>query len=179
MRLKNERAIKWIRERIAFINDALKQTELKSSEVNDFKTEKDALEIANSAIQRQSAATAIQPSEDVTMGYACPRCGHHFIDKPFFCHYCGQHIKYDKPLKQGDAKHTVTSLSCNVSVNYDPDTEERTLTIEIGTTTISINADNIATSMNTLNESIQNSTEVEGYGVAYDDIATVDYSEFN
>lgn len=51
--------------------------------------------IAKVAVQRQTATPAIQPEKHHDI-LACPRCGHYLDGKPFFCGYCGQHIRYGK-----------------------------------------------------------------------------------
>ena len=92
-----EKALKWIQEKLISIGDALSGKEQRSrQDIKKLNEAESALTTAKVALQRQTAATAICPEKrhDVL---ACPRCGHYLDGKPFFCHNCGQHIKYGKP----------------------------------------------------------------------------------
>ena len=90
--------------------NALEFVRNKLNKLKGSEKEKEALEIAKSAIERQITIKAIVPKS--YEGYACPRCGHHFENKPYYCHNCGQHINYTKGEKEeiviNDGKYSVS-----------------------------------------------------------------------
>lgn len=97
----------------------------------------ESLEVAKSAIERQITIKAIVPKS--YEGYACPRCGHHFEKKPYYCHNCGQHINYTKGEKE-----KVVSDRYNITANVSMDKpKENDLIITIGSTSIRLDGNSV------------------------------------
>lgn len=91
-----EKALRWISQRLRKIQRTLSSfPDVAGSQTKELKGEVDSLTIAKVAVQRQTATPAIQPEKHHDI-LACPRCGHYLDGKPFFCGYCGQHIRYGK-----------------------------------------------------------------------------------
>lgn len=89
---KQQKALDWLRARISAIGNRTKNLSV-GDDVQSLKSEESALIVAEQAVHRQAPALAISPTRFRDC-YACPRCGHHFEAKPFYCHNCGQHITY-------------------------------------------------------------------------------------
>mgnify|MGYP003571250406 CR=1 FL=1 len=137
-----ENALEFVRTRL---------NKLKSGTAKGSVKERESLEVAKSAIERQITIKAIVPKS--YEGYACPRCGHHFEKKPFYCHNCGQHINYPKGEKDKIVSHEHKVIA---SVSMDK-VKENELIITIGDTSIRLDG-------NLVYHTLTNgkATEVEG-----------------
>lgn len=96
-----------------FLRGKLKKLKEKSS---GSVKEREMLEVVKAAIERQISIKAISPK--TYDGYACPRCGHHFEKKPYYCHNCGQHINYIKSEKDEIVTHD-NQVVINASLKDD------------------------------------------------------------
>lgn len=149
------KALKWIQERLQLIESTLsadKKVGIITSK-EKCRVERDALNTAKSAVQRQLATPAIQPEKSTDV-LACPRCGHYLDGKPFFCGHCGQHIKYGRSeLTEFDIFEETLPITAILSCKDGNDI--LTITSEHGAS-ISINMGtlaNVVTEGNTIEES--------------------------
>lgn len=110
------KTLSWIKSRLESIEKKIKGKTATKAE----REEKSALMVAKSAMMRQTPVLAIQPVKDPE-AYACPRCGHHFEEKPFYCNHCGQHVMYNKDdLSSFDIVSELVARKYNVK--YDNET---------------------------------------------------------
>jgi hypothetical protein len=135
----NEVAMKWLKDRMVTVRRLINGASAtdNSNGLDSYKSELDALEYADVAVQRRIPIPAIQPSE--SLSYACPRCGHHFKEKQYFCHYCGQHISYLTP-KDDDATIEQQEYECTIKMAYDSTRDKDVVTFTLEHTTLSIDA---------------------------------------
>lgn len=135
----NETAREWIKDRMKTLKYLLVGATLTQSDTDSYNEELSALEFADEVIRRRDTLSAMQPSGST--GYACPRCGHHFEGKPFFCQYCGQHVSY------GNAKANKTpervSMSCQITKVTSVDDDNKMIVFSLNGSTVAIDLDDI------------------------------------
>lgn len=135
----NETAKEWIKDRMKTLKYLLVGATLTQSDTDSYNEELSALEFADEVIRRRDTLSAMQPSGST--GYACPRCGHHFEGKPFFCQYCGQHVSY------GNSKTNKTpervSMGCQITKVVSVDDDSRMLVLSLNGSTVAIDIEDV------------------------------------